>query len=575
MTTLPASPQPRPIANGMGARVEIVGSQIRIKRDGLFGLMMTLFGMGDGLAEKTIPIQRLSAIEVVRTFAFGIFCVEYMRFSYPGSPESKGSDWRDAMLEHTVMMNLFDNRDFYALKEHIEREMESIRRGNGGAAPPTEPVPGVAPVAPRPTWGDRVRAWAGMLAEPLASRVPGGERGLMALAVAVAALVGSVVWVVQQPRPVPMAEAGGRGGAATDLLPLFGLDSRRAISWEGPGGVLYRAAVRGRAYENFLADARARAASVRGRAEARFQERLAENLRPVFADVDERIPDYGEWVFNWWTSYILLVRGIGAIWDQVASGTEQSLEDVTQRIMADEIKARYVQIVLPPEEFRPALREAVAGAVAAARAELRQACDELRLRFAAFLIENAAAVEFQTAANAWAPDRGWESRAAENRVCPAAGRHLDAAAGDLEAGYDDAFGTTGAIDDVAIRITRPFVTTIVSAGLSASSVAALAVSLGIPAALVATPAMAAVLTKSAFTLVDLMLSQLDETLNRQNFEAAVREAVARSRTTFEQAAARTAREAVARELDDFGLAMRRVSLRPADGGLLVPAAVRP
>ncbi|MBI3707065.1 MAG: hypothetical protein HY246_05230, partial [Proteobacteria bacterium] len=128
----------------MGARVEIVGSQVRIKRNGLLGLLITLFGLGDGLSEKTIPIHRISSIEIVRTFAFAVFCIEYIRFSFPGSPEAKGSDWRDAMLEHTVMMNLFDNRKFYEMKETIEREMEAIRRGD---APP-DPDDGV--VSPGP-----------------------------------------------------------------------------------------------------------------------------------------------------------------------------------------------------------------------------------------------------------------------------------------------------------------------------------------------------------------------------------------------------------------------------------------
>lgn len=584
MTSPSALPKPRLVVDGMGARIEVVGSLVRIKRDGLFGLLITLFGAGDGLSEKTIPIHRMSSVEIVRSFVLHIFCIEYMRFSFPGSPSSAGADWHDTMLEHTVMMNLFDNREFYALKELIEREMEDIRRGNGGAtsAAPVDPDPGPepepAPVAPEPAWRARLRGWAQAIAGPLVRRVPGGSRGLAAIALAVVALVGSLSWVSQMPLRggAPVEEAALPGVLSVeDVLPLLGVDNRRTITWEGAGGVAYRATVRGRAYESFLADARRRVAAVGGRAEARFQERLADELKPIFAEVEARIPDYGEWVFNWWTSYILLVRGVGAIVDQVAGGTEQSLEQVTQRVMADEIKARYAQIVLPPDEFRPALRQAVAGAVAAARTELRQACDEFRLRFAGFLIEHAQVVEFQTSAKGWAPDQGWQARVAENRPCAAAGRRLEAAVADLEAGYDATLDATGAIDDVAIRITRPFVTTVVSAGLSASSMAGIAVSLGFPPALVATPAMAAVLTKSAFTLVDLGLSQLDETLNRASFEQAVGEAVARSRAAFERSAVAAAHAAIGRELDDLGLAPRQVSSRPAGDGLLVPTAARP
>jgi hypothetical protein len=553
------SPKPRVVANGMGARVEIVGSQVRIKRNGLFGLLITLFGLGDGLSEKTIPIHRISSIEIVRTFAFVIFCIEYMRFSFPGSPEAKGSDWRDSMLEHTVMMNLFDNRKFYEMKETIEREMEAIRRGDSDPDPGDGVVsPGpAAPAAPAAAarWLLTTRSRLQEASAWAVARAPGGKRGL-ATTLASLALLAGLGWISSadfvRPPPEANADAAATRSRATDgLFPFFNGGGNRTVMWPGPGGVVYRATVRARAYDEFLEVNRSMSDGLRRRLDARFRERLTMELDPVFADVDGRISEYGEWVFNWWTSYILLVRGLSAIWSQVADGTEQSLQEVTERVMADEIKSRYVQIVLPPDSFRPALSEAVARAVFEMNQDLRRGCDDLRARFAAFLLENSTAVEFQTSANVWAADHGWQTRVAGNTYCSAPGRRLQAASVEIESSYDRVFGVTGAIEDVAIRITRPFVTTIVSAGLSASGIATVAVGIGIPAALVATPAMAAVLTKSAFTLVDLMLSELDAALNRPNFEAAVRDAVQRSRTGFEQAAMRVVRQAMDHELVDM------------------------
>jgi hypothetical protein len=547
------------IARGMDARVELVAGQVRIHRSGLMGLLITVLGHGDGLGEKTIPVRLLASVEIVRTFILGVFCFEYLRLSYAGSPERGGSAWRDAMLENVVVMGLFDNRDFYALKAAIEREMEEIRRYGGPMDPgPDSAAPAPAgPPATREPWSVRAGRWA--------ANTYGGVVGWSGAsprrwwkgtaAAGLAAILGlGWVWFSKDD-----AARSGSPAFVDNLSLRFITNGTRQVTWDAGGGVIYRATVRGRALDDFVEFNRVWADERRRQLDASFQERLAIELEPVFADVEKRISEYGEWVFNWWTSYILMVRGAGAIWSEVANGGEKSLEEIVERVMADAIKERYIEIVLPPERFRPALQKAVVRASAETAQELKQACLDMLDRFRTVVTEQGAGVELQASDGTWAVDRDWRRRLTGDVYCPTPSQTVNATVADLQTAAESTFGNTGAIDDVAIRITRPVVTTIVSAGLSASSLAAVATGIGIPAALVATPAMAAVLTKSAFTLVDLMLSELDEALNRTAFEAVVRGAVARARIEFEQTVHGALRAAVVRELGVMGIEPLRQS----------------
>ncbi len=545
------------VAHGLEARVELANGMVRIRGEGLLGHLMALIGHGDTLADKSIPVRMISSVEISRTFILGVFSFETLRFSYAGSPAPGESRLRDTLLENVVVMSLFDNRDFYALKAAIEREMAGLHYFGAGAplpaamAPPSD-MPPPAPPAPSTPWAERAGTWLARTSRGMPRRWSGAT----VLALVAAAALG---WILVGKEQVPRV-AGTPNIRLTDtLFPALNGSGQRLVTWDAGAGITYRATVRARALDEFQAFNRAWAEGLRRRFEARFHERLVAEMVPVFADVDRRIPEYGEWVFNWWTSYILMVKGMGAIVTQVADGTEQTLQEVAEKVMSDAIKERYVEIVLSPQRFRPALHQAVARAAVDTVKELGAACEEMRGRFVALVSEHGHDVELRTADGAWLADRGWQARLTREGYCPSPGKHVGASVAALEAAAPTTFGVTGAIDDVAIRITRPFVTTMVSAGLSASSLAGLATAIGIPAALVATPAMAAVLTKSAFTLVDLMLSELDEALNRESFETAVHDAVARARSEFERAAGQALRQALELEFDDMGLRPQRAS----------------
>lgn len=554
---VPTAPAPPPggmiVAHGLEARVELANGMVRIRGEGLLGHLMAVIGHGDTLADKSIPVRMISSVEITRTFILGLISFETLRFSYAGSPAPGESRLRDTLLENVVIMGLFDNRDFYALKEAIEREMVALHY-YGAVAPQAGPPPFVptpeasppAPPVPSPAWSERAGAWLARTSRGVPRRWTG------ATVFALLAALG-LGWILFGRSSPPHVATTPNIRLTDSLFPSLSGSGQRQITWEAGPGITYRASVRARAVDEFQAFNRAWGEGLRQRLEARFRERLTVEMSPVFVEVDRRIPEYGEWVFNWWTSYILMVKGMGAIVTQVADGSEQTLQEVSERVMADAIKQRYIEIVLSPERFRPALRQAVTRAAAETVQELGAACEEMRGRFVTLLSEHGHDIELRTAAGGWLADRGWQARLTRDSYCAAPGVHVRGAVAALDASTPTTFGATGGIDEVAIRITRPFVTTMVSAGLSASSLAGLATAIGIPAALVATPAMAAVLTKSAFTLVDLMLSELDEALNRTTFEATVHDAVTRARGEFERDAAGTLRRALEQEFADMGL----------------------
>ena len=45
----------------------------------------------------------------------------FIKFTYPGSPESTGKLAKDAFAENSLIMNIVDNRRFYELKDRIDQ----------------------------------------------------------------------------------------------------------------------------------------------------------------------------------------------------------------------------------------------------------------------------------------------------------------------------------------------------------------------------------------------------------------------------------------------------------------------
>jgi hypothetical protein len=115
-------PAPILVAIGIGGRLELTAEHIRLVRGGIFGHAFEFLWLGTGVSDKSIPIWEISAVEIVKP----ILLPDFIRFSYPGSPPESSRYIADALAENALIMNVVDNRAFYAIKEWIDRWPASL-----------------------------------------------------------------------------------------------------------------------------------------------------------------------------------------------------------------------------------------------------------------------------------------------------------------------------------------------------------------------------------------------------------------------------------------------------------------
>ena len=141
-----APPPPAPddpvelVAVGIGGRVELADSRVRLLKGGVFGHLVELLWLGHGVLESTIAVEQIAAVDIVETMLLPSF----IRFSYAGGPKPSGHFLDDALAENALLMNLFDNRGFYRLKERIEG-LQARGPALPTAAPSAGPPPRLSP----------------------------------------------------------------------------------------------------------------------------------------------------------------------------------------------------------------------------------------------------------------------------------------------------------------------------------------------------------------------------------------------------------------------------------------------
>jgi hypothetical protein len=105
------------VAHGIGGRLELSRNQLRIIKGGTWGHFVEVLHLGYGMMEKRIFLDQISAVEIVKL----IVAPDFIRFSYNGSPATTGHYVDDAFAENALIMNPFDHRKFYALKDRMDQ----------------------------------------------------------------------------------------------------------------------------------------------------------------------------------------------------------------------------------------------------------------------------------------------------------------------------------------------------------------------------------------------------------------------------------------------------------------------
>ncbi len=115
------------VAIGIGGRLELMDDRVRLIKDNVLGTVVNLLGLGYGKVNKTITITEISTISIVRP----ILVPDFIKFTYPGSPESTGKFLKDAFAENALIMNIVDNRRFYELKDRVDQLRRRTAAGAG------------------------------------------------------------------------------------------------------------------------------------------------------------------------------------------------------------------------------------------------------------------------------------------------------------------------------------------------------------------------------------------------------------------------------------------------------------
>ncbi len=339
-----------------------------------------------------------------------------------------------------------------------------------------------------------------------------------------------------EPSPGPAAPAAAAVGGAYTIF-----------AWRDGEGVLLRAGIAAARYDEFVAAAR-RQIEVDQRALAVAQgNRLRAGLAPLFEQIDERVSGYADWAFDWWTSWILLTRTFGWTWDELTTGSLLTLPDRVQTKLVASVREQFIGRVLEPRVLEPRIDAALHGELAATREEVLGDCAKYQQSVTDFIRSEARRVERQDPAQGWVPDPSWDhSAAAFQPLCDQAGAVDETA---LRAEFPVLLELKTAdnpINDVILRLARPFATKLISFVVLPVIIAAILGGIVLPLfgrlpsvlANVVTGILtgafgALVIGLAASASVDWVLNRTDATLNRAGFEATVRKAIIATERDFE------------------------------------------
>jgi hypothetical protein len=193
-----------------------------------------------------------------------------------------------------------------------------------------------------------------------------------------------------------------------------------------------------------------------------------------------------------------------------------------------------------------------------------QSCRNYQNGLGEFVRREARRVERLDGTKGWAPDPAWDpDKAAFQPVCPAPDpAETTAMQPQLEASLM-AMSSGGPVDDVILRMARPFATKLISFVVLPIIVTALLGGLvlplfgllpniisGVVTGVITGAAGALIIGFSASASVDWLLNRTDEVLSRPQFEADVGNAVVAAEADFESKVLDIERESIERQLRD-------------------------
>jgi hypothetical protein len=414
----------------------------------------------------------------------------------------------------------------------------------------------------------RLRRWSAALGGLRERPLVGGA----ALAAA-ALLVTGVVWFAQPLRsssvtlPVAANAAQPPQKPGTDIAPDAATST--VFAWDDDHGVRRRAAVDSRRFDDYAATRRGMVLPDQERALAAAAQALHTGTAPIFAEVEARVPHYANWVFDWWTSWILLGRAFGWTWHELTDGPILTLPDRVQARLVGAIQEQFDALVLQSETTEAKLMPAIARSREAASGEWLRSCRRYQDGLSDFVRQEARRVERYDPAQGWLPEPGWDGgKATFQTICRPVGPTGETILRPELTASLTAMSSGGPVDDVILRMARPFATKLISFVVLPIIVTALIGGLvlplfgllpnvisGVVTGIITGAAGALIIGFSASASVDWLLNRTDEALSRPQFEADVRRAVVTAEADFESKVLDSQRRSIEQQLQAVAAAL--------------------
>jgi hypothetical protein len=165
----------------------------------------------------------------------------------------------------------------------------------------------------------------------------------------------------------------------------------KVLVWRDSRGMTRRAAIDPVKYEALVAQEQKtlHAALIETRAAART--RIEADTAAVFSDIEDRVPQYGEWYYRYTTKYLLMTHGAMGFWrdfwnrpDDKPFALAEAIE-LIQDHLTGYLEQQYADKVLHPPDTEAKLQAAYDRDFAMLRAEWETIVGDEKQRFAKFL----------------------------------------------------------------------------------------------------------------------------------------------------------------------------------------------
>lgn len=357
--------------------------------------------------------------------------------------------------------------------------------------------------------------------------------GLMPPIVAAALMASAVVVLVARPDVADRLHEAARhalsGAAPAALAPR-----RQPLYWHAGDDTPRRARVdSGR--HGLFAEAVGRAmAADRARMTQLLADRLRLELKPVRAAFEQRVPRYADSVFDWWTSYVLVVEGLIAVGELAGTADPATIEAQVAGRMAGWLARHYNESVLQAEGVQAQIRETVTRVFGGLRRDLLRDCDKYDQAFQDFVRHEATAVERLAADGSWQGDDGWSAPAASFRSLCHTLRLGDDGAMLLDERVLEVLAQPPAgVSKAAADLTRPLAELVIEAGRDADSSARSLAETGLPSALAASSATLWTVGRWAAPLAGKVRERLGGDGGKAAFQASLQDATGAAWGQFE------------------------------------------